>query len=179
MLRFCRSLFPTGVEPSEGGAYIAASTELLHLKDTDGDGKADESRVVLSGFGTEDTHHILRTLRWGPDGMLDMNQSVYIHSHIETPHGVRRLNAGGIWQFRPETMRLEVFARGFVNAWAHAFDDYGVSFATDGAKGFSIFDCRFSIEDYRCQMTVAAFQSKIKNRQSKISPTTSPSARST
>ena len=56
-------LIPTGVEPGDGGAYIAASTELLHLKDTDGDGKADESRVVLSGFGTEDTHHILHTLR--------------------------------------------------------------------------------------------------------------------
>ncbi|TXT36559.1 MAG: membrane-bound dehydrogenase domain-containing protein, partial [Planctomycetota bacterium] len=131
-------LIPTGVEPGDGGAYIAASTELLHLKDTDGDGKADESRVVLSGFGTEDTHHILHTLRWGPDGMLYMNQSVYIHSHIETPHGVRRLNAGGIWQFRPETMKLEVFARGFVNAWGHAFDDYGVSFATDGAGGEGI-----------------------------------------
>lgn len=131
-------LIPTGVEPGDGGAYVAASTELLHLKDTDGDGKADESRVVLSGFGTEDTHHILHTLRWGPDGMLYMNQSVYIHSHIETPHGVRRLNAGGIWQFRPETMKLEVFARGFVNAWGHAFDDYGVSFATDGAGGEGI-----------------------------------------
>ncbi len=131
-------LIPTGVEPGDGGAYVAASTELLHLKDTDGDGKADESRVVLSGFGTEDTHHILHTLRWGPDGMLYMNQSVYIHSHIETPHGVRRLNAGGIWQFRPETMKLEVFARGFVNPWGHAFDDYGVSFATDGAGGEGI-----------------------------------------
>ncbi len=42
--------------------------------------------------------------------MLYFNQSIYIHSHIETPHGVRRLNGGGIWQFRPETMQLEVFA---------------------------------------------------------------------
>ena len=68
-----------------------------------------ERGVVLSGFGTEDTHHIVHTLRWGPDGMLYFNQSIYIHSHIETPHGVRRLNGGGIWQFRPETRELEVF----------------------------------------------------------------------
>src|SRR6058998_935725 len=92
-------LIPTGVEPGDGGAYVANSTELLHLKDTDGDGKADRRRVVLSGFGTEDTHHILHTLRWGFDGMLYFNQSVYIHSHIETPYGVRRLGSGGIWQF--------------------------------------------------------------------------------
>jgi putative heme-binding domain-containing protein len=131
-------LIPTGVEPGDGGAYVANSTELVHLKDTDGDGRADSRRVMLSGFGTEDTHHILHTLRWGKDGMLYFNQSIYIHSHIETPHGVRRLNSGGIWQFRPETMELEVFARGLCNPWGHIFDAHGQSFATDGAGGEGI-----------------------------------------
>src|SRR3954454_3691959 len=134
-------LIPTGVEPGDGGAYVANSTELLHLKDTDGDGKADRTRVVLSGFGTEDTHHILHTLRWGHDGMLYFNQSIYIHSHIETPHGVRRLGGGGIWQFRAETMELEVFIRGLVNPWGHHIDRWGQSFATDGAGGEGINYC--------------------------------------
>ena len=131
-------LIPTGVEPGDGGAYVANSTELLHLADLDGDGKADTRRVVLSGFGTEDTHHILHTLRWGPDGMLYFNQSIYIHSHVETPWGVRRLGGGGIWQFRPESMWLDVFARGWVNPWGHHFDRWGQSFATDGAGGKGI-----------------------------------------
>ncbi|MCH7988269.1 MAG: HEAT repeat domain-containing protein [Planctomycetes bacterium] len=131
-------LIPTGVLPGDGGVYVANSTELLHFADTNGDGKADTKRIVLSGFGTEDTHHILHTLRWGPEGLLYMNQSIYIHSHIETPYGVRRLNAGGIWQFRPETMRLEVYARGWVNSWGHHFDEYGQSFTTDGAGGEGI-----------------------------------------
>ncbi len=131
-------LIPTGVAPGDGGAYIANSTEVLHLKDTDGDGKADTSRVLLSGFGTEDTHHLLHTFRWGPEGLLYFNQSVYIHSHLETPWGVRRLMAGGIWRLRPETMRLEVFARGWVNAWGHQFDRWGQSFVTDGAGGEGI-----------------------------------------
>ncbi|GIX04072.1 MAG: L-sorbosone dehydrogenase [Planctomycetaceae bacterium] len=126
-------LIPTGVLPGDGGVYVANSTELLHLKDTDGDGRADQSRIVLSGFGTEDTHHIIHTFRWGPDGLFYFNQSIYIHSHVETPYGVRRLNAGGIWQFRPETLRLEVFARGWINSWGHAFDRWGQSFVTDGA----------------------------------------------
>jgi putative heme-binding domain-containing protein len=126
-------LIPTGVEPGDGGAYVANSTELLHLKDTDGDGKADSRRIVLSGFGTEDTHHILHTLRWGHDGNLYMNQSVYIHSHIETPHGPRRLNAGGVWQFRPDTLKLEVFVHGLWNTWGHHFDRFGQSLLTDGA----------------------------------------------
>ncbi|MFI4875750.1 MAG: PVC-type heme-binding CxxCH protein [Blastopirellula sp. JB062] len=131
-------LIPTGVLPGDGGVYVANSTELLHLRDTDGDGKADQTRVVLSGFGTEDTHHILHTLRWGHDGAMYFNQSIYIHSHIETPYGVRRLDGGGIWRFRPETMELDVLCEGFVNTWGHHFNRYGANFATDGAYGEGI-----------------------------------------
>ena len=131
-------LIPTGVEPGDGGAYVANSTELLFLKDTDGDGKADSRTVMLSGFGTEDTHHILHTLRWGEDGLLYFNQSIYIHSHIETPWGPRTLNGGGIWQFRPESRQLKVFAHGWVNPWGHHEDAWGASFATDGAGGEGI-----------------------------------------
>ncbi len=131
-------LIPTAVMPGDGGAYVGNSTELLHLKDTDGDGKADVRKTELAGFGTEDTHHILHTLRWGPGGNLYFNQSIYIHSHIETPYGVRRLNGGGIWKYRPAAMDLEVVMRGMVNSWGHHFDRWGQSFCTDGAYGEGI-----------------------------------------
>ena len=132
-------LIPTGIAPGDGGVYVADSTDLVHFSDPDPHtGKARRKRIVLSGFGTEDTHHILHTFRWGPDGRLYMNQSIYIHSHVETPHGVRRLNAGGIWQFRPSTYELEVFARGFINPWGLAWDRWGATFATDGAHSFGI-----------------------------------------
>jgi putative heme-binding domain-containing protein len=126
-------LIPTGLEPGDGGVYVADSTDLVHFSDPDASGKARKRRVLLSGFGTEDTHHLIHTLRWGPDGMLYFNQSVYIHSHVETPYGVRRLGGGGIWKYRPETQQLEVFARGFWNPWGHHFDRWGQSFITDGA----------------------------------------------
>jgi glucose/arabinose dehydrogenase len=126
-------LIPTGLEPGDGGVYVGASTDLLHLSRPDGDKGPLRRRVILSGFGTEDTHHMVHTLRWGHDGMLYFNQSIYIHSHIETPYGPRRLGGGGVWQFRPETRRLEVFARGWWNAWGHHFDRWGQSFITDGA----------------------------------------------
>jgi putative heme-binding domain-containing protein len=131
-------LIPTGIEPGDGGAYVAASTELLHLRDTDGDGRADRRDVVLSGFGTEDTHHLIHTFRWGPEQRLYFLQSIYIHSHVETPWGPRRLNAGGVWRFRPEDWRLEVFARGWINPWGLDFDPYGQTFVTDGAGGEGI-----------------------------------------
>src|SRR2546428_4371591 len=75
-------LIPTGVVPDgKGGCYAACSHELLHFADTDGDGKADKRTIVLTSFGTEDTHHNLHTLRWGYDVHLYMNQSIYTHSH--------------------------------------------------------------------------------------------------
>jgi putative heme-binding domain-containing protein len=128
---FADGLFvPTGVEPGDGGCYVGQSTELLHFS---GVAKAEARRVVLSGFGTEDTHHIVHTLAWGPDGMLYFDQSIYIHSHLETPNGVVRLNSGGVFHLRPQSMQLDVFLRGFFNPWGHQFDAFGQSFVTDGA----------------------------------------------
>ncbi len=63
-------LIPTGVEPGDGGAYVANSTELLHLQDTDGDGRADTRRVMLSGFSIDDTHPTIHTFRRGPGGLM-------------------------------------------------------------------------------------------------------------
>ena len=129
-------LIPTGIEPGDGGCYVAQSTDLLFLKDTTGDGKADIRKRLLSGFGTEDTHHNLHTLRWGPDGRLYMNQSIYTRTDTETSRGVVRLKAGGGFRYHPSTMRMQVVFRGLVNSWGHQFDAYGQSFLTDGA-GFS------------------------------------------
>ncbi len=126
-------LIPTGVEPGDGGAYVAQSTQLLHLQDTDGDGRADKKEIELSGFGTEDTHHLLHTLHWGHDGRLYMNQSIYIHSHIETPHGVVRLNSGGIFRYDPARQKLGVFIKGLINPWGHQSNELGQSFVSDGA----------------------------------------------
>ena len=52
------------------GPMWPTAWKLLHFKDTNGDGKADATRVVL--FGVRHRRyatHILHTLRWGHDGM--------------------------------------------------------------------------------------------------------------
>ncbi len=127
-------MMPTAVLPdATGGAYAAQSTDLLHFSDTNGDGKADEKTRVLSGFGTEDTHHNLHTLRRGPEGKIWMAQSVYTRSDIETPHAVVRLKSGGVFRFDPRDQSLEIVYRGLWNTWGHQFDEYGQSFLTDGA----------------------------------------------
>lgn len=131
-------LTPTGVLPGDGGVYVANSTEILHFMDTDGDGKADKKRRVLTGFGVADTHHLIHSFRWGPEGSLFFNQAIYTYSHVETPTGVRRLEGGGAWRLRPETLELDVYVRGLINPWGLQFDRWGQSFMTDGAGGEGI-----------------------------------------
>src|SRR5690606_23641011 len=122
----------------DGGVYVANSTEVLFLKDTDGDGKADHRQVLLTGFGKGDTHHLIHTFRWGPEGLLYFVQSIYIYSHVETPCGVRRLEGGGVRQLSLENRKLAVYARGLINPWGLQFDRWGQSFLTDGAGGEGI-----------------------------------------
>lgn len=131
-------LTPTGILPGDGGVYVANSTEVLHFMDTDGDGKADKRRKILTGFGTADTHHLIHTFRWGPEGSLYFNQSIYIYSHVETPFGIRRLEGGGVWELRPKSLQLDVYAKGLVNPWGLQFDKWGQTFLTDGAGGEGI-----------------------------------------
>lgn len=132
-------IIPGGVLPDgQGGCYVAHGEEFIQLVDLDGDGKADRKDVLLSGFGTEDTHHTLHRLRWGPGGMIYMLQGYYIGSHVETLYGPRRLNGGGLWYYDTRTRRLEIYSRGLINPWGVAFDRWGQSFETDGAGGWGI-----------------------------------------
>lgn len=128
-------LVPHSVMPVKGGAYVCSTTEFLFLSDKDGDDRADESRVVFSGFGNGDIHHTVHGLRWAPWGDLFFQQSININSFVETLYGFRRMNGSGVWQFRPETERLEIFSIGMINPWGFVFDDWGQAFGTDGAGG--------------------------------------------
>jgi putative heme-binding domain-containing protein len=132
-------LIPSGVAPDNtGGCFVGASTELLHLTNPNSEGLLSDRRIVLSGFGTEDTHHIIHTLHWGVDGRLYFHQTIYIHSHIETPWGLVRANSGVAFAYDPSTERLEVHSKGLVNAWGQQEDLSGQTFLTSGADGTGV-----------------------------------------
>jgi putative heme-binding domain-containing protein len=134
-----RLLIPSGVAADNlGGVYVGASTELLHLTNANSDGVLADRRIVLSGFGTEDTHHIVHTLHWGIDGRLYFHQTIYIHSHLETPWGLVRANSGVAFAYDPNTERLEVHSKGLVNAWGQQEDLSGQTFLTSGADSTGV-----------------------------------------
>lgn len=99
---------------------------MTFLKDTDGDGKADVHRIVLTGFGTEDSHHALHDFAWTPDGDLIFRESIFLHSQIETPYGPVRARESSFYRFRPATQKLIAFGSYVsTNPWGLTFDEWG------------------------------------------------------
>jgi len=136
--RFVEGLFmPSGLELGDGGLYVAQGTELLHFRDTNGDGKADTKRIVLGGFGTADSHQMINGISWGFGGELWFTQGHHIYSRVETPFGVETLNRAGVWRLRPRTLHLDPFfqwSSAGANCWGVTTDDYGQPFHKSGAN---------------------------------------------
>jgi putative heme-binding domain-containing protein len=117
---------PLSFEFGDGGVYVSEMPHLTFLKDTDGDGKADYREQVLTGFGTEDSHHALHDFTWTPDGDLIFRESVFHHSQVETPYGPVRQHDSGWFRFEPRDQRLTSFGTYFsTNPWGVTFDDWG------------------------------------------------------
>lgn len=123
---------PTAILPTKDGCYVANTNEILFFKDADNDLVFESKEVVLSGFGNEDTHHIVHTMRYSPGGIIHIGQSLFIYSNIQTPYGVKRHGGGGFWSYQPKSKKLELFSEGIYNPWGLDYNDYGQNFATDG-----------------------------------------------
>lgn len=117
---------PLSFEFGDGGVYVSEMPHLTFLKDTNGDGKADLRRIVLSGFGTEDSHHSLHDFVWSPDGDLIFRESIFHHSQVETAYGPVRQQNSGWFRFVPRNQRLTSFGTYHsTNPWGVTFDDWG------------------------------------------------------
>ncbi len=64
----------TGLACWKGGLFVAAAPDILYARDTDGDGVADETRVVLTGFGAGraslNVQALVNSLTFGPDNRI-------------------------------------------------------------------------------------------------------------
>lgn len=119
---------PMGLAHGDGGIYVGAGVDLLHLKDTNGDDVADERRVVLTGFGTGDTHQNINNFTWSHGGAMVFCQGLHAYSRVETPWGVERLDAAGVWRLRPRRLKMDgFFGRELAphNPWGIVFDNWG------------------------------------------------------
>ncbi len=121
----------SGIEVGHGGCFVGAPPYLYHIKDTNGDNKADSFEIVARGFGSQDTHETLNTFTWGPDGWLYGLHGVFTISKVK--QGEPGKNDGdpgvdmdaGVWRYHPKLKKFEMFAEGTSNPW-------GMDFTSDG-----------------------------------------------
>lgn len=126
----------TAALPGRGGVFVMNPPYLLFYADGDQDGLADseQPRILLSGFGIEDTHSIANSLRWGPDGWIygthgsTVSASIVRHGEDNQPLAKETpIHTMGqfVWRYHPERHRYEVFAEGGGNAFGIEFDSVG------------------------------------------------------
>ncbi len=131
---------PTGFELGDGGVYVAQQPNLVFLKDTDGDDKADQREYLLHGFGTEDSHHAISAFTWGPGGGLYMQEGRFLRTQVETPYGNVRAKDGAVYRYDPISHKLKVYiSYHFHNPWGHVFDQWGQNFIADASDGANYF----------------------------------------
>jgi len=62
--------FPMGLTPYKNGLLVAVAPDILYLQDTDGDGKADKTTVLYTGFNLANIQQMVNGLQWGLDNWI-------------------------------------------------------------------------------------------------------------
>ena len=62
--------YPNGICVWRNGAIITSAPNILYAEDTNGDGSADQTIVLCTGFGEGNQQHRVNGLRWGMDGWM-------------------------------------------------------------------------------------------------------------
>lgn len=117
---------PLSFELYRNGIIVSEEPHLSYLRDTDGDGKADWRRKLLTGFGCEDSHHAIHDFVWSPDGDLLFRESIFHNSQIETPYGPIRASNSAWFRYSPGNQGLVTFGSyPNTNPWGVTFSDWG------------------------------------------------------
>lgn len=130
-----------GMLHHDGVLYFASVPELMMLRDADGDGKAEQRKLIQSGFGVKVSlpGHGFGGLTLGPDGRVygtigdkGMNFTTKVGAVCRFP------NRGAAFRFELDGSGFECFHSGLRNPGKVAFDANGNAFTMDenpGGKG--------------------------------------------
>ncbi len=132
-----RLSIPTGLAFAGGGVIVCEAPDMILLRDTDGDDRADDRRVLFSGWGTHDTHAGPSNLRWGPDNWV---WGMVGYSGFRGEVGGERLSFGqGFYRFRPDGSRLEFIRATNNNTWGLGFTEEGIVFGSTANNNPSVY----------------------------------------
>lgn len=122
---------PLGLLPWGNGdsAYILHGHDVLLYKDTDGDGKADKSEVVLTGFGVQDSHLFPHQFTRAPGGWIWMAQGAFNNGTVLDKSGkLTEFPSTRMARFRPDGTSFEITSQGPCNIWGLVMTGEGETF---------------------------------------------------
>jgi putative membrane-bound dehydrogenase-like protein len=109
--------------------YAASSGKIEALRDSDGDGVADQRRLVVDGLPSMILKpHSNNGIAFGPDGRLYFGVGSTTNDQFESNE-----LAASILSVKPDGSDLRVVARGLGNSFDLAFDPQGELFAGDNS----------------------------------------------
>ena len=127
---------PTGFEFWNGGVIVVSAPDILFLKDTTGDDKADVQIRLLGAIDSADTHHTANNVIYGPDGWIYYQRGVFHLNNVETPWQKNSESSiSGLYRFNPRTFEFEFVVENIYNPHGISFDKWGNLFITDGTMG--------------------------------------------
>ncbi len=117
-----------GVLPFHGSVYFADIPSIYQLKDTKGDGVADERNELSTGYGVHISFlgHDLHGLCVGPDHKLYFSIGDR-GANVKALDGTKAYlpDTGGVFRCNLDGSNLETFATGLRNPQQLCFDDFG------------------------------------------------------
>ena len=136
---------PTGFQFYKDGVLLMQSPDMLFLRDTDGDGKADWKERIVHGLDAADSHHETNSICYEPGGAVYFSDGVFHRTNVETLDGPIRNVNGAIYRFEPRTTKFERYVPyNFANPHGRVFDYWGNDIITDATGNASYFGPAFS-----------------------------------
>ncbi|MFD0892671.1 ThuA domain-containing protein [Luteolibacter ambystomatis] len=108
----------TGLVFYQDGVIVTQAPDILWLRDTDHDGKADKVEKLFTGLGTGDTHAVINNPRWGWDGWIYATQGYSGSDHVLNAKGEKMPVIGsGVVRFKPDGSVIEQYSSKGGNTW--------------------------------------------------------------
>jgi glucose/arabinose dehydrogenase len=123
---------PIGVLPMRDGAIVYSIPNVYRMFDRNGDGRADERRVLYGPFDYDDTHGMVNSLLRGYDGWIHAGHGFSNHSTIAGTDGDSiSMTSGNTFRFRDDGSRVEQTTWGRVNPFGLFVDRFGYFYSSD------------------------------------------------
>lgn len=124
---------PIGLYPYRDGIICFSIPDILFLRDTDGDGKADVREKLIGPFDTtRDTHGMCNAFTRGFDGWLYACHGFNNRSEVAGADGHSiTMQSGNTFRMRLDGSRIEQHTHGQVNPFGMAFNSDGDLFSAD------------------------------------------------